>query len=421
MPWFRACLRMRLLRRTTRLVTVVRVAASAALVLSCAGEATEGVEVTRRGGVRTTALPASPFETERAWTLGAEPRVSIGVADGDPAHELDAVVAARRLPDGSIAVANSGSGEIRIFDGAGGFVRAVGRAGGGPGEFRALGWLQVLPPDTLVALDIEFRRLSAFTADGALQWDRGLEGWGYPLEGDPRLPDGSSVILWQTNDTWTRIREGDLGAGHVDRSTAILARNDAGGAVLDTLGVFDGIEQAVFTSDGRPASRYPPWGRMAVFATADSLVWVGTQDEASIEALDPAGNVRERIRWPADLTLGDAEVDAFAQVEIDFSNADASASQAIRARWAGVARPPSLPAYGRIVADAGGRIWVSERYVPLIEPRRWVVLEPGADVLGRIDVPDRFRIFEVGPDWVLGRSTDALGVERVLLYDLYRS
>lgn len=79
---------------------------------------------------------APPAATPPAWTISAEPVVSIGVAEGDPAVELHRATGAVRLADGTIVVANSGTAELRLFDSAGAYVRAVGRRGSGPGEFR---------------------------------------------------------------------------------------------------------------------------------------------------------------------------------------------------------------------------------------------------------------------------------------------
>ena len=68
---------------------------------------------------------------ERAWRLSREPVVSIGGMSGDSAQLLYRVIHARRLSDGTIAVVNSGSRQVRIervwtvFDARGRFLGDV--------------------------------------------------------------------------------------------------------------------------------------------------------------------------------------------------------------------------------------------------------------------------------------------------------
>ena len=78
-----------------------------------------------------------------------------------------------RLSDGSVAVLDRLSAEIRIFDANGRHVRSMGRRGEGPGEFRSAWKLWVLPGDTLWAGDYRPWRYNVFTADG--EWVRAVE------------------------------------------------------------------------------------------------------------------------------------------------------------------------------------------------------------------------------------------------------
>src|SRR5690606_1239133 len=71
-----------------------------------------------------------------ACHLAAEPMLELGVLEGAPEYQLHGVVHAIRLPDGEVAIANAGSREVRLYDQNGRFLRAFGREGDGPGEFR---------------------------------------------------------------------------------------------------------------------------------------------------------------------------------------------------------------------------------------------------------------------------------------------
>ena len=67
------------------------------------------------------------------WPLSGAPVVAIG-GDGTPATEFLRIRATFRLRDGLIAVVNTGSNEIRVFDAQGKHVRTFGRTGRGPGN-----------------------------------------------------------------------------------------------------------------------------------------------------------------------------------------------------------------------------------------------------------------------------------------------
>ncbi|HEX7024405.1 MAG TPA: hypothetical protein VF187_06275, partial [Gemmatimonadales bacterium] len=116
----------------------LRFTAAAALVLAACGprgEVRRGSQATVRdsAGVQIVEhaadLPASLPE----WPVDTVPLVDIGGGD-DPEQDLDNVRGATRLGDGRIVVANTGSGELRIYDGKGKWLRNLGRKGEGPGE-----------------------------------------------------------------------------------------------------------------------------------------------------------------------------------------------------------------------------------------------------------------------------------------------
>ena len=109
---------------------------------------------------------AGEVVTVREWEVSPEPIVSIGVAEGEPAYELHRASDAISLGDGRIIVANSGSSELRVFDSAGTFLNAIGRQGGGPGEFRGTITLFPHSGDSLIAYDNGNGRFSVFAPDG---------------------------------------------------------------------------------------------------------------------------------------------------------------------------------------------------------------------------------------------------------------
>lgn len=109
------------------------------------------------------------------WRLTAEPRVRIGTLDGAPEYQFSGIAAAARLSDGRLAVLNSGTSEVRMFDPPGRFLLSFGSEGEGPEEFEAAAGLWSLAGDSLLVYDDRGQRLSSWTRDGECERLRILE------------------------------------------------------------------------------------------------------------------------------------------------------------------------------------------------------------------------------------------------------
>jgi len=240
--------------------------------------------------------------------------------------------------------------------------------------------------------------------------------------GDVRLDDGSFVLLNDAGDVWTRIRAGDTGVGRTLRNTAVLAHYSREGALLGTLGRFPGWEEAVLDMNGRPATTYPPWGRSIAFALAGNRIEIGTQETGEIRTYEPDGTLTALLCWPAgDLRITDADLDRLISIQSDRAGADVEASARIAERIRALPLPDARPAYGRVIVDDVGLLWISEAFVPMAPPTHWTAVEPGGGVRGQLDVPAGFVAWEIGRNHALGRWTDNDGVDHARSYALNRS
>src|SRR5688572_22535446 len=88
---------------------------------ACAGEGGPASVVTDSAGITVVVNdPAQPvWGRDDGWRLAATPAVQVGNVPGDPGHQLYGVKHSRRMRDGGILVANTGLGDVRIFDGSG--------------------------------------------------------------------------------------------------------------------------------------------------------------------------------------------------------------------------------------------------------------------------------------------------------------
>ncbi len=122
-----------------------------AAALAC-GDAADGggtpSEVTVRDSSGVEIVENSiPEEPPLAFVASDAPSLAIGALGGDETQQLHRVQDALRLPDGRIAVLNSGSHEVRIYGADGTLDLAFGRQGDGPSEFTGFpSQLEFLPP-----------------------------------------------------------------------------------------------------------------------------------------------------------------------------------------------------------------------------------------------------------------------------------
>jgi len=54
------------------------------------------------------------------------------------------------------------------------------------------------------------------------------------------------------------------------------------------------------------------------------------------------------------------------------------------------------------------------------EPANWSVFAPDGVWLGRVTLPSGLEVYEIGSDYILGRSMDEMDVERILVYELVK-
>ena len=82
----------------------------------------------------------------------------------------------------------------------------------------------------------------------------------------------------------------------------------------------------------------------------------------------------------------------------------------------------SFPAFRALLVDGLDHLWVREATLPGMDRPAplWTVFNPEGRVLGFIETPDGLTILEIGADYILGRTTDDLGVESVQVWPLER-
>ncbi len=367
----------------------------------------DGPPVTERdsAGVRILEAHMPVWTDSTAWRLDPEPLLDLHALAPADAHTFFGIRGMRRLPDGSLAVVNSGTQEIRLFSPLGDHIASVGGQGEEPGEFGSLQRI-VLVGDSILALD----------------HDGDIEVFGPPpdatLARTARLGDAVIRSLHSLGDG-TLVAEAVMSvpppavAGIVRKPHALL-RLDAEGAFLDSIGTTAGVEEY---SDDASFSGTPLFPRRSLVAARGGRIYHGSADLMEVRELGPDGALLRVLRIPDyPLDLSEEQVDA--ERTARFGGMPAEFRQAVESMPA----PATRPAYRDMLVDPTGAIWLrpfegaSEAGTPL----DWQVLDADGTWLGGVTVPTNVRIWEIGMDEVLGSWISPLGEHHPLVLRLRR-
>lgn len=347
------------------------------------------------------------------WRVGDTPSLSIGSQGGEDPYLLFGVEDAFVLDDGRVVVANSASGEIRVFASDGTHMASFGGIGEGPGEFAQYDPVAVSawPGDSIVAGAWWGGRIEVFDADGGHGRTATLGEGKFSFAG--LLPDGIilaapsiaiGVPFGRANAPLTR-RDEEFG----------LMRPD--GELMSSLGTRAGQEW--FVSASSPSAQPHPFGRSVLTAVWGDLAIVTTNDRYEIRAYTSDGTLARVVRRDHDLqTPTQAEVDNW--IEERYADLPEERRERLLGEMEGMTPVESYPAFSSLQSDPLGYLWVQE-YSPRSRGRSlWTVFDSQGRVQGVVEMPVGIEVYEIGIDHVLGKTTDELEVERVRLWPLDR-
>jgi hypothetical protein len=352
-----------------------------------------------------------------AWTLAAEPEVEIGAREDDPRQTLHEVAGAVRLPDGRIVVANAGSRELLVFGADGGYAATLGRQGKGPGEFEGLSWVGHLRADTVVAWDRALVRWSLFTPAGFV---RAVTPSPVPDGMSPQamgvLDDGSLVI----GSGWNIAAMAGRGGG-VWRDTVTFLRYGSDGRLLGTVASAPRRQLYVVEDPTGFSTSEVPFARGTFLAVSGSEVWMGDSDRFRIERRAAGGQVLGAIsrEWKgAPVRPGDVERHKRERLE---QIVEASYRQHEERALEKMPFPETAPAFGALLTDDGGRVWVGDSPLFADSARKWSVFTPAGAEVATLRTPPGLEVMQAGDGFVLGTWKDEDDVERVRVYRITRS
>lgn len=364
-----------------------------------------GVRIAQHTWAQIQALPQRRVDDQPAVHLGA-------AVDASGPYVFSGIVGAARLRDGTLVVADAGSGELRAFSGLGEHLGTWGREGEGPGEFTGFWGMGRLPGDSLVVWDLGLSRLSVFGPQGRVGRIATIMGAGSrSLVGV--LESGVLLALIPTSDISDLSREGyqDVTHRHEIR--------DWEGSVMamlrpHTLRRRYGVrrDRSMVVADIPFSSRVVAavWGELAVVAPNERYDILGYGEDGSLKRIIRVERPPRRV--------GANDVEAY------WRDRDSRRGQPSRTeRTLRQEIPPSafMPAFSSIVGDGTGQLWVQDMHVPGSEWQYWTVFDAAGSGVSRIQVPGGLNVLDVGQDHVLGTMTGEMGVQSVALFRILPS
>jgi hypothetical protein len=382
-------------------------------VAGCGGGAERStLTMSDSAGVTIVESHAPLWSPEEGWRLSEAPLVTIGTVEGADEYQLYRVRSAVRLADGRIVIANSGTNELRFYDGDGTYLFTRGGAGGGPGEFRSLGNIWTLD-DSLYLFDFNQMRITAYSTSG--EFSRTFRVRETP---DGAFPFPEGVLAPHSLLVRRSPPDAEFSAGF-NRDTSLYLRYTLDGELLDSLGWFPGDESYFGSGEDFTYGTSAPYGLRAYMLAAADQLYYGSSDAYEIEVRAADGTLRRLIRRPVpNPPVTPEEVEEFHR---SYEERQERMAPIWRNLYSKMTLPETKPAYGRLLVDSEWNLWAADYSQGRDDEGTWSVFDPEGRFLGTVETPTGGRVQQIGSDFVLGIWRDELDVEYVRLYELIKN
>lgn len=374
---------------------------------ACTGpEAPDTFTVADSAGVALATNAAGA--TAPLWRLSDRPLVVLGdETTGDT--PLYGVYSVRLGSDGRIVLAHGGAKEVRTYGQDGAFLWAAGGPGQGPGEFRFVSQVSLLPGDSVVALDPSNERMTVFDPDGSFVSTTRFVYEHIRPEGNILYrPVLAPLGTTSSHLTFALVRMMAFLQNAPGRRTqrGVLSVFDPGGEGGDSLGSLpiadlweepgseQGILNIAFVSVLRPF-------------VANDLLYAAEGGTWDVGVYESSGRkVREIRDLHPRVAVTQAMVDSLPPLPAGMKRTDHI--------------PDSLPAIGKVVADGDGRIWAVAYRASDGNPTTARVYDGEGRLVGLVGIPGGFELQDVRDNRVVGVQKDEMDVETVVVYALNR-
>ncbi len=412
--------------------TLSSVAAIFLFATACAGGDEMGggaATVVQRdsAGIGIREYSAAAIKAAPAWTISDAPMAVIGADETDATLDLSTGAFGGLLSDGGLIVATARPAQIYRFGPDGTRLTSLGRAGQGPGEFNFFQYVHVVPGDTVLAFELARRKSILYLADGTFIGERDI-----PLPTDRQIPPLMRGRL--LNGTFVHSGEALLpqapgGPEKVFRMDLPIFSLAPEATDYDTMLVTRSAQMYASSVSAMgqtmPMARPVAFGPSPLITVGDELTWVSTGDVAEMASFrigsrTPTQLVRFEMT-PRTVTDTDRQRykddarEAFKQFEqmMPPGMLESEIEKLEQTIFAS-----EFPAIGQLITDKIGRIWVGTGVAFGDDERRWMVLSPAGELLGRVTLPEGDLFAAMSDRVVIRRTDEATGMVRFEIWGL---
>ena len=288
-----------------------------------------------------------------------------------------------------------------------------GRPGFGPGEFRVLGGVAVLPDGNMLIYDPAMPRFTTLSPTGEVIETRTAENpasHGAPqdvlrlvgtLPGDRYLLAPAGAVVWPRAAPGPFVEQFPL-------------------LVYDTRGRVVGPFGPVWRMEmwGDDLTSIPvPFSGSTVVRPAGDRVYVGHGGPGRIEIWVAEGRLVQEVVLSGTTAPVTPELARAWMQERASEAAHLPGATRYRQWLALLPFPDRVPFFDDLVVDGEGRMWLKEVQLPgAVGPAGWIVLAPDGVPLARIHLPSSFRPVRIQGYRILGIRADSLGAQSVEVY-----
>jgi len=366
------------------------------------------IQESLRATILIVALAAATYpldgQTPPQWRL-AEPNFEVGGFAADSAAEFANLGGVTVLENGNVVVADRVAPFLRVFDPRGRHLRDLGRSGQGPGEYRYVYEMDWCAPGELSVFDVD-RRVHRYKGDMTFVSTQLISldaiGGGVGYNRDCNTNGFQVVTGW--GDFQAQFKVGLFEA----TAPVVLLRGEE---VVRNFGErLSSQRLGSVRPDGSAAGSGPhPFGRATVVAIGSDKLYIGDGRGYEIEVYDLFGNPLPSIRWSGPSLRYDRNlVDQLANQAV--TQAPERSRPALRRWYAEMPKLEQLPAYDRILVSDTNEVWVRQFVKPGTVGEEWAVFSADHELVGRLRMPPRSKLWEVRGGRVVYSVLDSLDV-----------
>jgi len=401
-----------------------------AALTACGGSGSDApVAATTRdsAGVAILEYPGDAFDKAPMWELSPQPLAVIGGDPDDTELDLSTSQLGALLSDNRVVVVTFKPAQLLLFTADGSTHTQIGREGAGPGEYRLIARLEVLPDDTIAVYEAATRRELRYLPDGT---EAGSIQFPFGDLMLPAIPIGHLADGTYLFQTMNPLAEPPAGADKFYRLDAPILAWREGQEAMDTLFQVPGALSVQSTvsvgTESATISRQLAFASQSFTVPSGDRIWTTPGDRFVIDAHTATGALVTSIRMarPPRAVSG-ADRDAY----------KAKLREGLeRVRDMGIAPPglieseitkidetefaPQMPAIGLLSIDQVGRLWVTAGTAGVDSVLTYAVFSSTGELLGRVVLPSGLLMGANADRVVVRREDEASGLVRFEVWGL---